>query len=101
MMDKLGPIKSKIQEIYTDNRSGAVELTKKAADVFTSFSKIKVSREKEFLPLLYQISRNIVRSQPSMAPIINLVNRILLKVEELSDIKKIQTKQSRQKHRAS
>ncbi|HSE83106.1 MAG TPA: hypothetical protein VLB01_00995 [Thermodesulfobacteriota bacterium] len=87
MIDKLATVKPKIQEIRADNRSGAAEITKRASDVFAEFSKIKISKEKEFLTLLHQVSRELIDSQPSMAPIINLVNRVLVKVEELTDLK--------------
>ncbi len=87
MIDKLAHVKSKIQEIRADNRSGAAEITKRAPDVFVEFSKIKISRKADFLSLLYQVSRELIDSQPSMAPIINLVNRVLVRVEELNDLK--------------
>ncbi|HEX3036491.1 MAG TPA: hypothetical protein VHT73_15445 [Thermodesulfobacteriota bacterium] len=87
MIDKLSPVRTKIQEIRADNRSGAAEITKRAADVFIDFSKIKTSKKTEFLSLIHQVSRELIGSQPSMAPIINLVNGVLIKVEELNDLK--------------
>lgn len=87
MIDKLSTVKTKIQEIRADNRSGAAEITKRASDVFVEFSKIKISKKTEFLSLLHQVSRDLIDSQPSMAPIINLVNRVLVKVGGLTDLK--------------
>lgn len=88
-MNDLSSIKSMIQEIRADNSSGAAELTRKAADVFIELSKIKTSEKKEFLSLLPDISRELIESQPSMSPILNMVNSVLIKTEEGGDAGKM------------
>ncbi len=80
MLDDVARI---INEIRRDNRSGAAELTARATKALRiladSLEGIDRDRQRR---ILEKYLLKLARAQPSMAPIINLVNRVELVVEE-------------------
>jgi len=88
-MDKYRDISYCIDKIRSDNQSGAAELTRKAARIFFQLSDLKTSRKQELLSDIITVSHLLMKSQPSMAPILNLVNTVLLDVENTLDVKSI------------
>lgn len=76
-----------IQEIKNDKSSGASELMIKAIKCLTSFSETFDSEntQKYYEDMLF-IGKQLIESQPSMAPLFNSVNKVLLMVE--NDLKK-------------
>jgi len=71
-------LESLIRDLAQDNVSGAAELARDAADVLALLAKQSEARDlSSFLGELSAIGRRVVRSQPSMASLFNLVNSVL------------------------
>ncbi len=75
-------INKKIKEIANDNLSGSKELAKNALECLISFSERSDSESSgQFYEELLHVGKKIVGSQPSMAPLFNVVNRVLFEAE--------------------
>ncbi len=61
-----------IAELRSDNRSGALEIARRAAELLPAAAEAE-----PFAETLEQACRELVRAQPSMAPLVNLANRAL------------------------
>ena len=76
-------ILKRITRIRLDNRSGSVELTKKAAVILQLFSRrFGHARFSEFSLQLQRVSRALADAQPMMAGIFNLTNSVLKELED-------------------
>lgn len=62
-------IRARVDEIGSDNTSGAVQLTRRAADTLISVTE---------MPELEEAATALVKAQPAMASIFNLSNHVLL-----------------------
>lgn len=81
------PVHERISLLAQDNRSGAVPLTKEAAKILSLLPK--TSRAKtlpHFRQEVSQVGKAIIRAQPAMASIVNLVNSALWALEEVEDL---------------
>src|SRR5438132_11052 len=70
-----------LKEIRSDTRTGATELTRKAAQCLEAFSCDGHSSLNVYADQLVSLGRALIDSQPTMASLFNLVNRILLETE--------------------
>jgi translation initiation factor eIF-2B subunit delta len=72
-----------IEIIKRDHLSGASQLSRKAADVITLFSReTKAKTTHRYYQTLLKVGKELVSAQPDLIPIFNLVNSILWVVEE-------------------
>ncbi|UCD85679.1 MAG: translation initiation factor eIF-2B [Deltaproteobacteria bacterium] len=82
-----------IEQIRKDNVSGAAEISRKAAKALILWSRQrKGDSHRQSMKELLALGVSLVKAQPSMAPIFNLVNRILLEVEGLEEGEQIRKK---------
>jgi translation initiation factor 2B subunit (eIF-2B alpha/beta/delta family) len=77
-------IEQGIKQIRSNNRSGATELARRAADVLA-----EVASASPFHEILEQTCRRLVAAQPSMAPMVNLANRALWDAVSPASLKSI------------
>jgi translation initiation factor 2B subunit (eIF-2B alpha/beta/delta family) len=71
-----------IQEIRNDNRSGASEIARKVADFLARFADtFPGTTRSAFMEELIALCHGVASAQPVMAPLFNLVNRVLLRAE--------------------
>lgn len=81
-------IEDLIWKIEQDNTSGAVELTRKGAAVLALLTEETTAPEtSQFLSELLSVGRKLIKAQPSMAPLFNLVNTVLSSVDTAEDAK--------------
>ena len=85
---KLPPsIRDSIKKIETDNVNGAVELTRQAADVLTRLIDRPTSATgAEWAATIEMAAKALVKAQPTMAPLFNLANRVLLAVDLAAEV---------------
>lgn len=69
-------IRKAIKQIRLDNTSGSVELAKKSAELM-----IRLVEKTNNLSQIKKVACLLVKSQPSMASIINLVNNLMINIE--------------------
>ena len=80
-------IDSLLAEIRSDNRSGASELAGKAVEcLFAFLDSFQGKTHQDFVRALCVVGQDITEAQPAMAPLFNLVNRVLLRAEETEDL---------------
>ena len=70
-----------LNDLHQDVRSGASEMALKAAQCLKAFHDQNHRNPKEYSRRLIRLSRSIIEAQPTMAPLFNLVNRVLLDTE--------------------
>ncbi len=76
-----------IREVAEDNASGAVELTKKATQALLLFSDETSAQDlSQFLSEFTTAGRELIRAQPSMAPLFNLVNSVLSSLDAAENV---------------
>jgi translation initiation factor eIF-2B subunit delta len=75
-----------LQEIRKDNRSGAAQLAQKGAQLLLEVLKTGKAEEIKVL------GRALVDAQPSMAPMVNLVNHLFAAIDALQDQQSIKEK---------
>ena len=74
---------SAIAELAADNHSGAAEIAERAADILLRRASMgEAASPDAFRQELLTTGWALIRAQPSMAPIVNLVNAVLWKIEE-------------------
>ncbi len=74
---------SAIAAIAADNRSGATEIAERAADILLQRADTgEAASPDAFRQELLTTGWALIRAQPMMAPLVNLVNTVLWKVEE-------------------
>lgn len=82
-----GSIGQFIRTIRNDNRSGASEITEKAAQCLIAFADgFEGKTRQDFMKELFRGGRGIIEAQPTMAPLFNLINSVLLTTEEIGDL---------------
>jgi translation initiation factor eIF-2B subunit delta len=75
-------VESLIQELADDNTSGAAELARDAAQIFSVLAeKTETEDLASFLSELRAAGRRVIQAQPSMAPLFNLVNTLLFSLD--------------------
>jgi translation initiation factor 2B subunit (eIF-2B alpha/beta/delta family) len=75
-----------LKEIKYDNLSGASEILFKAKDCLITYSgEVQSSSNEGYLKLLSSFGKRMVDAQPSMAPLFNYVNHVLLCLEDSQD----------------
>lgn len=75
-----------IKVIKKDRLSGASQLSRKAANVITLFSReTKAKTTQSYYQSLLKAGKELISAQPDLIPIFNLVNSILCSVEEHKD----------------
>ena len=86
-MFPLKEIDDQIGAIRDDRLSGAWELARKGARVLVALAKgSKAVSAEEFQRELLDAGQALIKAQPSMAPLVNLVNRSLFAVQEEIDL---------------
>src|SRR5262245_3353258 len=74
---------SAIAEIAADNRSGATEIAERAADILLQRADTgEAASPDAFRQELLTTGWALIKAQPIMAPLVNLVNTVLWKIEE-------------------
>jgi translation initiation factor 2B subunit (eIF-2B alpha/beta/delta family) len=95
-----GWIKNRIEDIKFDNTSGALKLTKQAAELLIFLvNNYTTSSKSKFIKVIEQTTLELTMAQPTMAPIFNLANSILFDISTIDNeekIKKIIRKNSQQ-----
>lgn len=80
-----------VEQIRRDNVSGAAQITRKAVRTLILWSqKRKGGSNSQLIEELLALGISLIEAQPSMAPIFNLVNRVLLRVENLKEGEQVQ-----------
>ena len=83
-------IKIQIERIHLDNTSGSVKLAKISAEtLITLLENVNVSSFSQLIAYIEIASKELVKAQPTMAPIFNLVNKNLLNIYNLTDEEEI------------
>lgn len=62
-----------LEELKKDNYSGASELISKAINIIKKYLDMRSSEEKEFKKEILELSKEIINTRPSMAPLINSI----------------------------
>jgi translation initiation factor 2B subunit (eIF-2B alpha/beta/delta family) len=76
----------RLKEIANDNLSGASEILHNARDCFLSYSQeIQSDSNEAYYELMAGFGLKLVSAQPSMAPVFNYVNEVLLYLEDSLD----------------
>jgi translation initiation factor eIF-2B subunit delta len=75
-----------LQEIREDNRSGAAQLVQKGAQLLLACLKSEKAEE------IWTLGKALVDAQPSMAPMVNLVNHLFHAIDALQDQQSIKEK---------
>lgn len=71
-----------IAEIAADHRAGAAEIAERAATLFLAYAEEYTGETTEgFRHDLLKIGWSLIRAQPTMAPMVNLVNMVLWEIE--------------------
>ena len=90
VFEKMFPLKEiddEIRAIRDDRLSGARELAQKGAHVLVTLAEgSKAVSGEEFQSELLKTGRALIKAQPSMAPLVNLVNRSLFPLQEEIDL---------------
>lgn len=80
---KSGGYKNLINKLRQDHLSGASELSRKASQIFISFSQeVKAVNSKDYLDKLLKLCQDVISSQPYIVPIFNLSNSIIAAIEK-------------------
>ena len=75
--------KSLIKIIEGDHLSGASHLSRKAANAFILFSsENRATKKQAYCQALLKLGQELIKAQPDIVPIFNLVNSILYSVQE-------------------
>ncbi len=84
-MDKT--IAQSIAAIAADYRSGAAEIAEQGANVLLHYAKTSAAKTAiAFRQEILSISYTLIRSHPSMAPLVNLVNTLLWAIDSLQSL---------------
>ena len=76
-------IQRRIRDIQSDNQSGSLDLTKKAASTIQWFAQISAhSTPSRFRHNLIRTSKALLHAQPAMAGIVNLVDAVVSAADE-------------------
>lgn len=84
-------IQTSVEQIRTDNTSGAVALTLRAAETMALLAAdAGVTTAAGLLELLIEAARALANAQPAMAPILNLANTVLWRAGTATDLSRMQ-----------
>ena len=71
-----------LQDIKNNNFSGASELMSMGIECLMAFSEdCEVEDTQEFYDSMINLGKQLIHAQPSMAPLFNAVNMVLLEIE--------------------
>lgn len=88
-MSPLSQIDDQTRAIREDRLSGARELAQKGAQVLITLAEeSRAASGKEFQKELLKTGQALIRAQPSMAPLVNLVNSSLFALQEEVDLER-------------
>ena len=80
-------VQALIGELAEDNTSGAVEIATRAAEALVLFAaEANAQDASSFLWQLVSTGKALIQAQPSMAPLFNLVNSVLVSVQGARDV---------------
>lgn len=83
-------VKGLIEEIRRDNTSGAVALTKRGAEMLTLLADVTEARScSQFLAELIEVGKGLIKAQPTMASLFNLVNAALWEADGREGLEKM------------
>jgi translation initiation factor eIF-2B subunit delta len=86
-------LESRIRDLAQDNVSGAAELARDAADVLALLAKQSEARDLcSFLGEVSSTGRRVVRAQPSMAPLFNLINGVLFRLDGVESLEEARSR---------
>lgn len=85
-MKPLPSLEELLQQIREDNRSGAAQLAEKGAQLLLACLKSEDAEE------IWALGKALVDAQPSMAPMVNLINHLFEAIESLEDPQAIKEK---------
>lgn len=75
-----------IAAIAADNVSGAVEIAEKSAEVLARLARqADAAGAVELQPTILATARALIQAHPTMAPLVNLVNAVLLRLDGATD----------------
>lgn len=80
-----------LNDLRSDQRSGASEIARKAAHCLAAFSCQGHDSALVYRDQLLSLSKDIVQTQPTMASLFNLVNQILIKTESARNSGSVET----------
>lgn len=75
-------LNSRIDSLSLDHRRGASEIVEDSAVLLVDILQLNKGDPDTFQYMFYRAVRRIIKGQPSMAPILNLLNRACLAVEK-------------------
>jgi translation initiation factor 2B subunit (eIF-2B alpha/beta/delta family) len=76
-----------IASIAANHQAGAAEIAEQGADVFLRYAHTdKLSSVEAFRQEILTIGWALIRSQPTMAPLVNLVNSVLWEIDNLDSV---------------
>ncbi|MFC2034228.1 translation initiation factor eIF-2B [Chloroflexota bacterium] len=80
-------ISTVIHEIKNDKTHGASQLARQAIDVFKTATKHSQTKDTgEFLLELQKLGQDLISTRPTMAPIFNIINRLLNSIEPAKEM---------------
>ncbi len=80
-------VQALIGELAADNTSGAVEIATRAAEALALFAgEADAQDASSFLCQLVFTGKTLIQTQPSMAPLFNLVNSVIASVQGARDV---------------
>ena len=81
-------VRKRVKDFVSDRQSGSMELASEAVEIFKDF--ISIISTITIPDAITGLGMELIRGQPSMAPIINIVNRICVEAETASPPEKLE-----------
>jgi translation initiation factor eIF-2B subunit delta len=80
-------VETLIQELSDDSTSGAAELARDAARIFSALAERTEAQDRaSFVSEVRAAGRRVIQAQPSMAPLFNLVNTLLFGLDAVDSL---------------
>ena len=80
----INKIQKSLTELKEDNTSGANELINKALDILKYQAEIIANQSEDIQDVIIKLSKKIINSRPSMAPLINTIGYIIQNLEVIT-----------------
>ncbi len=80
----INKIQKSLTELKEDNTSGANELINKALDILKYQADIIANQSEDIQDVIIKLSKEIINSRPSMAPLINTIGYIIQNLEVIT-----------------
>jgi len=78
-------LNSLIDSLSLDHRRGAAEIVEDLAELFVTIARTGIEQPDEAECLFQRAVKRLAQGQPSMAPVLNILNRACLAMERLGD----------------